>query len=379
MWLALLDYCVISKAYGIPFIAGLAVNQQVLLGISESLAATVSVISNALVSTTLGYALTLGKFGAPRLGASGLGYAFAGSALLHFVATTAYLRGSKSLLPYRLFTVDFTGGWIKFKEIAKQGAFIGLQVGIEVIGLSGVSILVGRMGSTQSLAAQQAVLPYVWIFITPAMATAEAMGGYIAEVAEKSSSKNVRRLGNVSIALCTGVSLAGLFIFCTAAKPMASFLLGATAGSDTSETLSLAEALFITQGVGLVFDSIKNMVIGLLRSLQNNRTPGLVALLSTGLGLPLGYALGSPVGWKANGVYIARDAVIAISSGILLHRWSHKSRHISVEAPVEEEEKKRTGGRPTRCCARLMARIGFCGSANRSRGRERCKDYSSYR
>jgi len=65
------DYCV-SKSYGIPFIAGLTVNQQILLGISEplaTLAATVSVVSNALVSTALGYAFTLGKWGAPRLGA----------------------------------------------------------------------------------------------------------------------------------------------------------------------------------------------------------------------------------------------------------------------------------------------------------------------
>jgi len=293
---------------------------------------------------------------------------------LHFVATTAYLKGSKSLQPYRLFAADFAGGWVKFKEIAEQGAFIGLQVGIEVIGLSGASLLVGRMGSTQSLAAQQAVLSYVWIFITPAMATAEAMGGYIAEVAEKSSSKSVRRLGNVSIALCTGVSLDGLLIFCTAAKPMASFLLDATADSDIPETLSLAEVLFITQGVGLVFDSIKNMVIGLLRSLQDNRTPGLVALLSTGLGLPLGYALGSPVGWKANGVYIARDSAITISSGILLHRWFHQSRHMRVEASEEKQAViavKREAARPREsCCAGLMAKIGFCGSAGRSRDQE---------
>lgn len=325
-----------SRIWGTPFWLGFIANLQIMLGLDHSKAATVFVISESVLSALAGYAFTLGPLFFPQWDEYGLGYSAAGVSVLHFLVSTLYLRCSRNYSAYGLFSTDMQGGWAAFKELLKTGFSIAAQVSVEQVGFGIASILVGKIGGLY-LAAQQAAMLWVWLFLTPAIATAEAMGGIISDHNEAGLKKVTRRLGNSSLGVSIAFSLIGLVLFSVLSDRFTRLLLDPE-DSDTPLIISIAKSLFIIQGVGLVLDSPRNVNIGLLRGLGDKTYPSAQAFVATGLGIGLGYLLAFPANLKMDGIYIARDVGVAVSLILLTYRWFKKSAYEETRSDTFQSE-----------------------------------------
>lgn len=316
-----------GRALGFPFTMLSEVNQQLALGVLKPRLPAAIVISNTALTAGLGYVLTLGKFGITPLNELGLGYAMSIAAFINFIASTIYLKFSKDFRAYNLFSFqckDYRG----FCELIKYGAPVGAQTFVEIASLAIPSLFIGWL-SRSSLVAQQTVIPYYGLLLSPYLATSRVIVGLIGETNRQNQPYNVARYTNAAIVFGWLVALTGLMLFSSAPKPLASFFINVNDPAN-SETMSLAKSLFIVHGCELIVDSTRNILTGALRGLKDPYSPSLVTLLTTSLCIGLGYALGFPANLGVVGIYIGRDLGLFAGAVILGILWMRRDKLPSV-------------------------------------------------
>lgn len=311
-----------ARVIGIPFTLGLTVNQQISIGISKNIIATISTISSTVLATAFGYALIVGELGMPEMGLQGWGYAISGANIFNFLATTLYLNFSKEFSEYDFFSWDFRVSLSQIKILVKKGIPIGIQTWIDSASLSIPLLFAGWKGES-SLVAQQIVTLYYYLFATPCSAASLGITGLIAENHRKGSVDYIKRYGNSTFLLCLLISSSGLILFCTTPQFLSSFFINVD-DPKNSETVSLVNSLFIVHGIELMFDAVRTVSTGLLRSHKDTYFPLWTSIITTALCLSIGYALGFPAGIGTNGIYIGRDIGLTVGATLLYRRWLTK-------------------------------------------------------
>jgi multidrug resistance protein, MATE family len=256
------------------------------------------------------YTLMYGKFGFPRLGAIGTGYASAIVMVVMFVALLIFTYRRK---PYKRFAI-FEQLRLPEKryigELLRIGVPIGISMTMEVTMFAVIGLLIGSLG-TYAVAAHQIALNFASITFMLAFGLSAAITVRVGQVMGRSGIKEARFSG------FTGIILAAGFMCLTAALM---FLLPGPIVSlytDDPELITGAVTLIYMAAIFQVSDGLQVSGSGALRGLKDTKVPMIVNLIAYWIiGLPLGYYIGIIRGMGTEGMWIGLIAGLTVA-GIL--------------------------------------------------------------
>ncbi len=291
----------------------------------------------AVLSSILSYALAVGAFGFPRLGIAGLGYGTALSAWLSFIGLRLYYKNSRQYDELKLFDRRLPN-YQDISALFKVGLPVGLSNVLTSASAFILSLLAGKLGKEVSVAQEVSSVPVavfntllVGLVLAANIEVANAMGKLKAaqehdeRAALKALQQNVKRFGNASLIIGLSAACCACLLFTVFSKQISESFLD-TSQETSKKTLPLAQALLSINGMGLIADTLKNISISNLLSLQDTLFASLLDMGGSLLGLAAGAYLSPQTNKKAEWLFISQVLGSLIAGLAITHRWIEKSK-----------------------------------------------------
>ncbi len=234
----------------------------------------------------LNFSLIFGKFGLPQLGGVGAGYATAFTYWIILFASIFMLFKIDAVRGYRI-CLDWLKPSIKaWKEQLTIGIPIGLSIFFESSIFSIVTLLIGVMFSTITVAANQVVISFSSLIFMIPLSLSMALTivvGFSVGGERLTAAKHYSLLGVLSGIGALGV--AAIFMF---------FLREQIAGlySNDPEVITFAGQLFLVAILYQLSDGAQAGLQGVLRGYKDVKIPFFIAFIAYWmLGMPIGYLL----------------------------------------------------------------------------------------
>lgn len=274
----------------------------------------------------LNYILIFGKLGFPQLGGIGVGYATAATYWLIFIISTAITFKVKVMRTYRLFVQWFSPSLKAWREQLAIGVPMGLSIFFESSIFAVVTLLLGTMFSTETIAAHQAAINFVsLLFMVPLSLsmTLTIVVGFEVGGKRLTDAKQYTSFGVTAAIGVIGVFAVFLFIF---REQIAHFY------TDNAEVVALTKQFFIFAVFFQLSDAAQASLQGVLRGYKDVTIPFITALVSYwGIGIPVGYALASFTGWGPFGFWIG------ITAGLTCAALGFLARLRVIQSRVKDE------------------------------------------
>ena len=256
------------------------------------------------------YTLMYGKFGFPRLGAVGTGYASSIVMTVMFIALIVYTYRKEAYKEFEIFKNLKLPDKKYISELLKVGVPIGISMCMEVTMFAVVTLLMGSLG-TYAVAGHQIAINFASITFMIAFGLSAAITVRVGQVMGRSGIKDARFSG------FAGVGLAAVFMSITA---MLMFIFpGFVSGlyTDDPELKQIAIQLIYMAAIFQLSDGLQVSGLGALRGLKDTKIPMYVNLVAYWIvGLPLGYMLGIQFEMGPQGLWIGLIAGLTVA-GIL--------------------------------------------------------------
>jgi multidrug resistance protein, MATE family len=267
----------------------LTVFNQSAIGLSlPSLPVTGSIIAFSL-SVVLSYVLILGKVGFPSLGIAGLGLATILTSWTVLFSTAWLLSYKKSFDNCRLVHFGKLDMYV-FLRLLRLGWPISIQYALELGAFASITLLMGTI-NVSALAAQQIASQITFIATMLPLGFSYATAIHVSHARALNNGTLAKNITLIST-FAASVIMAFLAIFYLV-FPELIVSLYAKSGEDTdSLVFKYAITLLGIAGFMQLFDSMRNIMTGALRGLQDTRIPMFIGGLSCWLiGVPLGWLL----------------------------------------------------------------------------------------
>lgn len=323
-----------ALSYGvIPFYLYIS-DQQLLLGLNKQKAIMISGIANSLMTMAFSYPLALGFMGLPSLGIAGLGYGAALSNVMSLMALRLYFSFHGDYKSYGLKKIKPLGSLQDILNYLKIGLPIGLQNLAGWGNLAVITIIAGKLGKTVLAAEQTSVIPmtaYTFLVLALAQATAVTISNHIGlskgalqnsdHLSYRIAQANAKRIGYASLIIGGASSLIICGIFVGIPRQLSSLFIDTTE-PDAEEILTLAQAMLIINGVGLVADSIRNISSANLQGYRDVIYAPLLSFMTmTLMGLSIGGALTLALDCSPTWLFITRDIGILLAAIAIAYRF----------------------------------------------------------
>ena len=277
------------------------------------------------------YVFMYGRFGFPRMGAVGAGWATMLVWWVMFLGMLLFILKGKRFREYNIIDHFRRPFWPAIKEILNIGVPNGVSVTLEVGMFALTAILVGTMGVT-AVASHQIAINFASITFMIPLGISIAVTARVGNEAGRGSYHGVLIAGRV------GIGLSVLVMFCTAALML--LLPEAIAGIYTGDptVINLAVQLIFLAAVFQLSDGLQVSASGVLRGLTDTKVPMYVNLVAYWMiGFPLGYYLGIIRQLGPKGFWIGWIAGLTVAAAILPWRFFRLSnlRRQRVERPLE--------------------------------------------
>ncbi|MCH8494483.1 MAG: MATE family efflux transporter [Balneolales bacterium] len=263
------------------------------------------------------YTLMFGKFGFPRLGAIGTGYASSIVMLAMFIGLLVYTYRRKAYQRFDIFNNVKLPDPKYIGELLRIGVPIGVSMTMEVSMFAVIGLIMGSLG-TYAVAAHQIALNFASITFMLAFGLSAAITVRVGQVAGRSGIQQTRFSG------FTGISVSTLFMCFTA---LLMYLLpNQIVGLYTNDEdlITLAVNLIYMAAIFQVSDGLQVSGSGALRGLKDTKVPMIVNLIAYWIiGLPLGYYLGIMRNWGPEGLWIGLIAGLTVAA--ILHNLRFNS------------------------------------------------------
>lgn len=277
-----------------------------------------------LLLAPLGYALTFGAFGAPELGARGLGLAAATVMWWQALALGAYLWRAPRFAELGLFAVFEPPRWSALRGLLAVGAPIGFIVLMEGSLFIAASLLIGRLGEVPAASHQVAINVASLCFMVP-LGLAEATTVRVGFAVGAGSSVRRAAIAGYLLLLATQSFTALLLVFGRHRL--------VTLYSDDVRVTALAAGLMLFAAAFQFPDGAQVVANGALRGLKDTRVPMLLAAVAYwGLGIPLGAWLALGLGLGPPGMWTGMIAGLLLAAILLSARFVRASAHFLASA-----------------------------------------------
>ncbi len=294
-------------------------NQQLCYGVHQQRLAIISSCCSVTALLISAYILIFGRFGAPALGITGLGYAVAIQAWvgLFVLNSLMYQRGIFS--QFSIFHFK-SHQWNALKQIFKIGWPMSFQMTIEMLSFFAIAMMVGWLG-TNALAATQVVNQYVFLTVVPVFALSQACGITVGQAKGAGQLDEIKNLGYAGMRIALIWAMIASVFFITCPKILASFYFD-TSDPANMQTLHWVILLFVIAAVSQVFDALRNIMTGSLRGLFDTRFPMYVGFIALWLvGIPLAYIFAFILHWGVLGIAVGGTIGMLTGAVIIMYRW----------------------------------------------------------
>lgn len=238
------------------------------------------------VNVFLNYLLIFGKFGFPRLGGIGAGVATGLTFWLVLFLSVLVTCRVAVMREFQLFVKWFRPSWTAWKEQLAIGLPMGFSVFVEASIFAGVTLMIGVMFDTVTIAAHQAATSFTSLLFMLPLAMSMALtilvayevGGKRLEVAKEYS------LYGVSGAmLIMGLISIFLYLF----REQIGYMY-----TSNLEVITLIKQFFLFAILYQLSDAAQAALQGVLRGYKDVTIPFIIALVSYWvIGFPVGYLL----------------------------------------------------------------------------------------
>ena len=280
----------------------------------------------ALFVNALGnWALVFGNLGMPALGLHGSAISSVMTSVLMLFAYVVVIQADRRLRRYHLFGNWWRTEWARFFDMLRIGTPIGLTILAEAGLFTGAAFLMGRIGETElaghTIALQVAALAFQIPFGVAQAATIRVGLAYGAR-----DHDGIAHAGTASLVLGIGfMALTALVMWL-----FPSLVLSIYVDVDAARNAALvgfAMQFLVVAAAFQLFDGAQAVAAGVLRGLQDTRTPMIIAVCGywiAGFGTAIYLGFWTPL--AGVGVWIGLAVGLVVVSAVLLMRWRMRAR-----------------------------------------------------
>ncbi len=298
-------------AVDVPFMLAFAVLQQFLQALGLMRPSAVAILLGNVLNVGLNLLFMHGL--GPLAGMGPLGCAFAtvfSQVFMLVVLLVLARRELREWWPEGGLRVgrDLAGLW----QVFALGLPVGLQLAIETWGFQLAGIMVGWIGEVELAAHAIALNISTVSFMTP-LGIGAAVATRVGQLQGAGRDWGLSAVTGIGMGAAVMSLSAILFTLFPA-------WLGGLYTNDLA-VITMMIVLLPVAGAFQLFDGVQVVSFGVLRGLADVRVPTAINLVAYwGMGLPLAWALGFPLGLGARGVWMGLVLSLAVVAGLLLLR-----------------------------------------------------------
>jgi MATE family, multidrug efflux pump len=277
-------------------------------------------IAGALVNVAVNWTLIFGNFGAPELGLRGAAIASVATNYAMALMLALYAAFGRGMRAYALFSRIWRADPEAAAQVFRLGWPIGLTMLAEVGLFAASSVMLGWIGevplAAHSIALQISSITFMVHIGISSAATVRAGHAW------GRGDRDALRQGALAACLLSGIMVAiAILAFLLIPGPMIRLFIDP---SDPAlpAILALATGFLALGALFQLADAAQVLALGLLRGVQDTRTPMIQAMLAYWVvGLPAAYYLGFPMGLGGNGVWLGLAIGLGLAALMMMTRF----------------------------------------------------------
>lgn len=234
----------------------------------------------------LNYSLIFGHFGLPQLGGIGAGYATGLTFWIILIASVWMTFKLNVVREYRLLTSWIKPSWKAWKEQLAIGIPMGLSIFFEASIFSVVTLLVGIMFSTITIAANQIVISFTSLIFMIPLSISMALTIVVGYSIGANKLHAAKQYSYIGVLGGIGVLVIGAIFLFFFKEPISYFY------TEDPAVVSLASQLFMVAIIYQLSDAAQAGLQGVLRGYKDVKLPFYIAFVSYWvIGIPIGFLL----------------------------------------------------------------------------------------
>ncbi|WP_341861776.1 MATE family efflux transporter [Gymnodinialimonas sp. 57CJ19] len=291
-------------------------------------------VGGVFLNAGINWVLIFGNLGAPEMGIAGAATASVFTNLLILLVLALYASRAEGLRHYALFTRFWRPDWEALLQVFRLGWPIAITLLSEAGLFMATMIMMGWIG-TMELAAHGIALQIISITFMIHIGLSSAATVRIGRTRSRNDAPALRLAAWAALIL-SGVTVAVTIVaLMSFAEPLVGLFV------DPSDPLrpqiiAIGASLLIVACIFQLADAAQVMALGLLRGVQDTNVPMVYAFISYWIiGVPLAYALGFPLGWEGEGIWVGLAIGLAVAGLVLVIRfWRIAARLGSEPSPA---------------------------------------------
>lgn len=284
-------------------------------------------LAGNVVNATLAYALIHGRFGAPRLGVAGAGYATAATETLQCAVLVWMFLRERRGAP----RATSSGLRDALREVGAVGVPTGAQFGAEMLAFTTFTALLGSLGADE-IAAHQVALATIRASFLPGIAVAEAASVLVGRALGRGSIREADRVVVASLQLAGGfMALCGVVFALFGAAIVRVF-------TDDAAVVALARQLLLVAAVFQLLDAFNIVLRAALRGARDARAVALLGVVIVWTCIPgAAWLLGREMGLGALGGWCGFVGETLLGTLAFGWRWRSGAWRRRYERPDPEQ------------------------------------------
>jgi MATE family multidrug resistance protein len=308
-------------AFGIPFTLGFGVLRGFATALGRQNAVLAIAVATVIVNIIANYTLIFGKFGAPALGILGSGIGTAIAYAFSFFAMLAVVVFAPSFKKYHVLHRFTRPDWVKFREVFRLGAPMGMSMIFEAMLFNAATLMMGTFGAA-SVAAHQIALNVGSVTFMVPLGIGIAATVRVGLAAGAKNAEGVRRAGYTAIVFGSGFMLLCAVVIAAIPETLVGLYIpiGNPANADV---VKLAIVFLYVAAIFQLFDALQVTGQLSLRGLKDAQVPMWIAGLSYWLiGFTCAWGLGKWAGLEGFGVWIGLAVGLAVAGFGMVARFA---------------------------------------------------------
>jgi multidrug resistance protein, MATE family len=234
----------------------------------------------------LNYSFIYGHFGFPALGGIGAGYATALTYWIILGFSILMTFRLETIKDYRLFTKWLNPSWKAWKEQLSIGIPIGLSIFFEASIFSVVTLFIGMMFSTVTIAANQIVLSFTTLLFMIPLSISMALTIVVGFSVGGKQFQTAKHYSFIGVLGGIGFLLVGAVFLYFLREPIAYLY------TQDQEVVLLASQIFLIAILYQLSDATQAGLQGVLRGYKDVKLPFIITFIAYWvIGIPVGYSL----------------------------------------------------------------------------------------